>query len=72
MINIDPYIQRLEWLKEWISLFVDAECKLPASAPGKARILRGSMTVMAIFSFDEYCAYKQFLKINQHGKDKEY
>jgi hypothetical protein len=61
MINIDPYIQKLEWLKWWMSLAIDVNAL--SIEFGMPNILSSTTKDdFPIGTFEQYCNYKQSLK----------
>lgn len=73
MINIDPFLQRLEWLKEWMNTMIDHSPSVyyPGKHPrsmcgfGIAHPIRDSIgritgyRKFGIHNFEQYCTYKQ-------------
>lgn len=64
MINIDPYIQKIEWFKEWIeSDFFTSSIYFPEVMKTWGGFIYDGDTgkTWTIKNFDDYCAYKQSL-----------
>lgn len=63
MINIDPYIQRLEWLKEWIAIKIDRNMThtLIISTWERTGMLINITDRKDYTTFESYCKYKQSL-----------
>lgn len=63
MINIDPYIQRLEWLKEWIALKINDRCqigKVFQDFDGNRPMPPDQLTFWEIGSFEHYRKFKYY------------
>ncbi len=64
MINVDPFLEKLEWLKEWVGLWLNRAMTDAVLIRWEedANFIVHPNTCRVLISFEDYCNYKQSIQ----------